>query len=111
MTAHLDEVEEAARCGGPRAYTLAESQAMPPAPGLQVASPALVVEDLQELRTTGANVLDQAKISGELPLCDARLIRGRAQWLESLTERAAIDRLRRGPVGLPGCAEGKWRQW
>lgn len=110
MTAHLDEAELASRCGGPTARTLAEVKALPPAPGMQVASHELVLEELQELLTTAANVLEAAKTSGELPLCDARLLRGKAQWLESLTERAAIDKLRSVPVVLPGSAEDKARQ-
>ncbi len=34
MTAHNDEADRAAADGGPRAYTLGEIQAMPPAPGM-----------------------------------------------------------------------------
>jgi hypothetical protein len=34
MTAHWDEADRAAASGGPRAYSPAEIQAMPPAPGM-----------------------------------------------------------------------------
>ena len=107
---NLDEADRAAECGGPTAYTLAEIQAMPPAPGMQGASHELVMQELQELLTTVGNVLEAAKVNGELWLADARLLRGKAQWLESLTERAAIDKLRSVPVVLPGSAEDKARQ-
>lgn len=99
MSAHLDEAELAGRCGGPRAYSLAD-----------IKHRTLVIEELKDLADTAARLLAQANISGELPLCDARLLRGKAQWLESLTERAAIDRLRSVPVVLPGSAEDKARQ-
>ncbi len=94
--AHLIEAEEAARCGGPVARRIPTAE--------------LLLEELQELVTTAANALAAAKQNGELPLCDARLLRGKAQWIESLTEKAAIDKLRSVPVVLPGSAEDKARQ-
>jgi len=96
MSAHLDEAELASRCGGPIAYP--------------VTSHALILEELADLADLASRLLAQAKLSGELPLCDARVLRGRAQWLETMAERAAIDRLRATPEVLPGSAEDKARQ-
>jgi hypothetical protein len=93
-TAHELEADEAARCGGPRAYT----------------RESLLLEELTELASMAATLLQAARANSELPLSDARLLRGKAQWLESLAERASIDRLRSVPVVLPGSAEDKARQ-
>jgi hypothetical protein len=112
MSAHLDEAELAAKCGGPRSYSPDEIAVLPPAPGMarRIPTEQLLLEELQELSAMTATLLRSAQESGELPLCDARLLRGKAQWLESLTERAAIDRLRTVREVLPGSAEDKARQ-